>query len=179
MDMLGGAQVKELFSSEKIAQRVRELGAEIKSHYKSLGEPLVLVGVLKGSIIFLSDLCRQIDLPLEIDMMGLSSYGDDTKSSGVVRISQDLTRPIKDKHVLIIEDIFDTGLSLKYLVENFKAREPKSIKICALLKKNKENQAELAIDFVGFNIPDDFVVGYGLDVAEKLRNLPMIGVYQS
>jgi hypoxanthine phosphoribosyltransferase len=111
-------------------------------------------------------------------MMGVSSYGEATKSSGVVRITQDLTRPVKGKHVLIVEDIFDTGLTMKYLCENLKAREPKSIKVCTLLKKDIIRQVEIDLDFIGFTIPDKFVVGYGLDVAERLRNLPMIGIYK-
>ncbi len=172
------SQITELISEQKIKERVIALGQEIKEHYKGVEEPIVLMGVLKGSIIFLADLCRAVDLPVELEMMGVSSYGEATTSSGEVRITQDLTRPIKDKHVLIVEDIFDTGLTLKYLMENLKSREPKSIKICTLLRKNTPNQAEIKLDFVGFSIPNEFVVGYGLDVAEKLRNLPMIAIYQ-
>lgn len=170
--------ITELISEAQIKQRVAELGRTISEYYKDLPEGLVLIGVLKGSIIFLADLCRAIDLPLELEMMGVSSYGEATKSSGVVRITQDLTRPIKNKHVLIVEDIFDTGLTMKYLSENLKAREPKSIKNCTLLKKNTPKQAQIALDFVGFEIPNEYVVGYGLDVAERLRNLPMIGIYK-
>lgn len=178
MSMCGNDRVRELISKETISARIKELGEQISKEYQAIDEPLVLIGVLKGSIIFLADLCRAIDLPVELEMMGVSSYGDATKSSGVVRITQDLTRPIKGKHVLIVEDIYDTGLTLKYLIENLKARDPKSVKVCTLLKKETNNQAKLAIDFVGFSIPDEFVVGYGLDVAERLRNLPMIGVFQ-
>lgn len=170
--------IEELISEATIKQRVCELGRDITAYYKDLPEELVLVGVLKGSIIFLADLCRAIDLPLELEMMGVSSYGEATKSSGVVRITQDLARPIKNKHVLIVEDIFDTGLTMKYLSENLKAREPKSIKNCTLLKKNTPKQAQINLDFVGFEIPNEYVVGYGLDVAERLRNLPMIGIYK-
>lgn len=171
-------QVSELISREKIQERVLALGQEIKEHYQNIEGTLVLMGVLKGSIIFLADLCRAIDLPLELEMMGVSSYGEATKSSGEVRITQDLSRPIKDKHILIVEDIYDTGLTLKYLTENLKSREPKSVKICTLLRKNTPNQVEMKLDFVGFTIPNDFVVGYGLDVAEKLRNLPMVAIYK-
>lgn len=178
MSMLKNDRVIELISKEKIAKKIIELGIEIKNHYENSTETLVLIGVLKGSIIFLADLCRAIDMPLELEMMGVSSYGEDTKSSGVVRITQDLSRPIKDKNVLIVEDIFDTGLTVKYLVENLKARGPKSVKVCTLLKKETSNQVDIKLDFVGFKIPDEFVVGYGLDVAERLRNLSMIGVYQ-
>jgi hypoxanthine phosphoribosyltransferase len=170
--------IEELISSQVIQDKVKELGQQITAYYKNQPEPLVLLGVLKGSIIFLADLCRAIDLPCEIEMMGVSSYGEATKSSGVVRITQDLTRPVKGKHVLIVEDIFDTGLTMKYLCENLKAREPKSIKVCTLLKKDIIRQVEIDLDFIGFTIPDKFVVGYGLDVAERLRNLPMIGIYK-
>jgi hypoxanthine phosphoribosyltransferase len=178
MSIFNSHQVVELISQERISKRVLELGKKIKTHYDGCQEPLVLVGVLKGSIIFLADLCRAIDLPLEIEMMGVSSYGEATRSSGVVRITQDLMRPIKDKHVLIVEDIFDTGLTLKYLIDNLNAREPKSVKVCTLLKKETKNQADIELDYVGFKIPDEFVVGYGLDVAERFRNLPMIAIYQ-
>lgn len=178
MSIFTDEHLKELISRQEINQKVMDLGRLITTHYQSCQEPLVLVGVLKGSIIFLADLCRSIDLPLEIEMMGVSSYGEATRSSGVVRITQDLVRPIKDKHVLIVEDIFDTGLTLKYLVDNLQAREPKSIKICALLKKAGTAKVDLGLDFVGFDIPNEFVVGYGLDVAERFRNLPMIAVYQ-
>lgn len=177
MSIVKDDRLKELISQEQIARKVSELGGLIKAHYEKVDEPLVLIGVLKGSILFLADLCRAIDLPLEIEMMGVSSYGEATKSSGVVRITQDLVRPIKDKHVIIVEDIYDTGLTLKYLVENLKAREPKSVKICTLLKKDNKEQVHLDLDFVGFEIANEFVVGYGLDVAERFRNLPMIAVF--
>lgn len=178
MSICNDDRLKQLISQEEIAKRVIELGKDIKSFYQDLAEPLVLIGVLKGSILFLADLCRAIDLPLEIEMMGVSSYGEATKSSGVVRITQDLVRPIKDKHVVIVEDIFDTGLTIKYLIDNLKAREPKSIKVCTLLRKSGNEQVDLELDFVGFNIPNHFVVGYGLDVAERFRNLPMVAIYQ-
>jgi hypoxanthine phosphoribosyltransferase len=178
MSIIHDPRICELISQEKIKEKVLALGLAIKENYQNIDGPLVLIGVLKGSIIFLADLCRVIDLPLELEMMGVSSYGEATRSSGEVRITQDLARPIKDKHVLIVEDIFDTGLTLKYLVENLKSREPKSIKICTLLKKNTPGQVDMNLDFVGFTIPDEFVVGYGLDVAEKLRNLPMIAIFK-
>jgi hypoxanthine phosphoribosyltransferase len=171
-------KVYELISSEKIRNRVNELGKEITQFYQNHDGPVVLIGVLKGSIIFLADLARAIDLPVELEMMGVSSYGEATESSGVVRITQDLTRPIKDKHVLIVEDIQDTGLTLKYLVDNLNAREPQSIKVCSLLTRASKQQSNVKLDFVGFSISDEFVVGYGLDVAEKYRNLPMIAVYK-
>lgn len=178
MSIFKDERLVSLISKETIANRVIELGSAIKAHYENQSEPLVLVGVLKGSIIFLADLVRAIDLPLEIEMMGVSSYGEATKSSGVVRITQDLVRPIKDKHVLIVEDIFDTGLTLKYLVDNLGSREPKSVRVCTLLKKETSNQADMQLDYVGFTIPDEFVVGYGLDVAERYRNLPMIAIFK-
>lgn len=177
MSLTKDPKITEFISKEAIAEKVRELGLTIRAHYEPLNEPLVLIGVLKGSIIFLADLARAMDMPLEIEMMGVSSYGEATKSSGVVRITQDLVRPIKDKHVLIVEDILDTGLTLKYLVENLRARDPKSIKSVTLLKKQTDNQIDIQTDFVGFTIPDKFVVGYGLDVAERYRNLPMVAVY--
>lgn len=170
--------VEELISADAIRERVKALGQEIYKDYEEKADTLVLIGVLKGSIIFLADLCRAIALPLELEMMGVSSYGEETTSSGVVRITQDLVRPIKNKHVIIVEDIFDTGLTLKYLMENLNAREPKSVRICSLLKKKTKNQINLPIDYLGFTIEDNFVVGYGLDVAERLRNLPMIGIYK-
>lgn len=177
MSRLRYDRVLEMISKETIDKRVAELGDEITNAYKNLEEPLVLIGVLKGSIIFLADLSRAIDLPLEIEMMGVSSYGEATVSSGEVRITQDLVRPIKNKHILIVEDIFETGLTLKYLMDNLKAREPKSIRICTLLRKAEKCQVKVPLDYVGFDIPDKFVVGYGLDIAERLRNLPMIGIY--
>jgi hypoxanthine phosphoribosyltransferase len=178
MSIINNPQLIELISEEKIASRVKALGQEIENTYRSMAEPLVLVGVLKGSIIFLADLARSIDLPLELEMMGVSSYGEATQSSGVVRITQDLVRPIKGKHVLIVEDIFDSGLTLKYLLDNLNSREPKSVRVCTLLKKEHKNQVNTNLDFIGFTIPDEFVVGYGLDVAEKYRNLPSVAIYK-
>jgi hypoxanthine phosphoribosyltransferase len=178
MSVFSDQRLREMISREDLAAKVKELGGMITAHYRSSTDTLVLVGVLKGSIVFLADLCRAIDLPVELEMMGVSSYGEATKTSGVVRITQDLVRPIKDKHVLIVEDIFDTGLTIKYLVENLHAREPKSVKICSLLKKQGTAKVDMPLDFVGFTIPDEFVVGYGLDVAERFRNLPMIAVFQ-
>lgn len=179
MNIYKKSNIKELISKEKIAKRVKELGQEITEFYKDLTEPLVLVGILKGSIIFLSDLCREVNLNLEIEMMGVSSYGEATKSSGEVRITHDLRKAVKDRHILIIEDILDSGLTLKYLTENFKSRGPKSLKICCLLKKDLPDQHKVKVDWIGFNIPDEFVVGYGLDINERLRNLPMIGIYEN
>lgn len=178
MSKVGNDKVRPLISEEQIKHRIAELGRMITNEYKDQPEPLVLIGVLKGSIIFLADLCRAIDIPLELEMMGVSSYGEDTKSSGVVRITQDLARPIAHKNVIVVEDILDTGLTLQYLLENLKARNPKSLKVCTFLKKNIEQKVQVPIDFLGFNIPNEFVVGYGLDVAERLRHLPMLGIFE-
>jgi hypoxanthine phosphoribosyltransferase len=170
--------IREMISAEKIRERVGQLGKEIAGHYRDDGQDLVLVGVLKGSIVFLADLCREIDLPCQLDMIGIASYGDETKSSGVVQITSDLTRPIEGKHVIIVEDIVDTGLTMSYLLENFRTRQPKSLKLCSLLHKPDRTVVKVAIDYLGFTIPDQFVVGYGLDYAQKYRNLPYIGVVE-
>lgn len=178
MSKFGSDKVRPLIPEEQIKHRITELGQEITKEYQDKAEPLVLIGVLKGSIIFLADLCRAIDMPVELEMMGVSSYGEDTKSSGVVRITQDLTRPIAGKNVIVVEDILDTGLTLQYLLENLKARNPNSVKVCTFLKKDIEQKVNVPIDFLGFTIPNEFVVGYGLDVAERLRHLPMLGVFE-
>ncbi|MES2503626.1 MAG: hypoxanthine phosphoribosyltransferase [Myxococcota bacterium] len=170
--------VNTLLSAEVIANRIAELGKEISERYAHLEQPLMLVGVLKGSFIFLADLCRQISIPLEVEFIGVSSYGEATKSSGVVQITQDLTKPIKERAVLLVEDIVDTGLTARYLLDNFKTREPSSIALCSLLEKPTQNQGTIPVDFCGFQIPDQFVVGYGLDWAQKMRNLPYVGVVE-
>lgn len=170
--------VNVMLSSEQIQTRIAEMGKEISKRYEHLEEPLVLVGVLKGSFLFLADLCRQISVPVEIEFIGVSSYGEETKSSGVVQITQDLTRGIKNREVLVVEDIVDTGLTARYLLDNFRTREPKSISLCSLLEKPAQNKGTIAIDFCGFQIPDQFVVGYGLDWAQKMRNLPYVGVVE-
>src|SRR5438270_12673756 len=163
-----------LFTAEQIAARVRQLGLQIQRDYD--GKELVLLGVLKGSFLFISDLARSIDLPLSVDFIGLSSYGEATESSGVVKITSDLSRPIEGKHVLVIEDIVDTGLTMRYLLDNFATRHPASVKICALLSKPSRARARIPIRYLGFEVPDRFVVGYGLDAGEKFRNVPFIGV---
>ena len=163
-----------LISEEEIAKRVKELGKQLAEDYK--GKELLVVGILKGCMLFLSDLVRTIDLPLTLDFMVVSSYGATTKSSGVVRIVKDLEREIEGKDVLIVEDIVDTGLTLSYLVENFKARNPKSVKVCSLLDKPDRRKAQVDIQYIGFKIPDEFVVGYGLDYGENYRNLPFVCV---
>jgi len=163
-----------LISEEEIAKRVKELGKQLTEDYK--GKELLVVGILKGCMLFLSDLVRTIDLPLTLDFMVVSSYGATTKSSGVVGKEKDLEGEIEGKDVLIVEDIVDTGLTLSYLVENFKARNPKSVKVCSLLDKPDRRKAQVDIQYIGFKIPDEFVVGYGLDYGENYRNLPFVCV---
>lgn len=169
---------RELISAAAIQARVAELGQAITKDYAEHGTDLVLVGVMKGSIIFLADLCRHVDLPCTIDFIGIASYGDTTKSSGVVQITADLTKPIEGKDVIIIEDIVDTGLTIAYLVHNLETRQPRSLKVCSLLHKPDRNIQPVNIDYLGFTIPNEFVVGYGLDYAQRYRNLPFIGVLE-
>lgn len=165
---------KILFSKEQIAKRVAELGAEITQDYQ--GQKLLVLGILKGAVPFMSDLIREIKLPLSYDFMALSSYGASTQSSGVVRILKDLERSVEDVHILVAEDIVDTGLTLKYLKENLKSRNPLSVKVATLLDKAERRKVEVYPDYNGFSIPDEFVVGYGLDFNEAYRNLPYVGV---
>ena len=171
-------KVKELFSAQTIAARVQELGAEIARDYGD--QELVLVGVLKGSFLFLADLARAIPgHHLLVDFLGLHSYGDETRSSGVVQITADLTKPIEGKHVLVVEDIVDTGLTMEYLMDNLRTRHPASVKLCSLLHKPSRQMKPVQIDYLGFTIPDLFVIGYGLDYAQRYRNLPYIGVLET
>ncbi len=163
-----------LLSQETIQRRVRELGEQIARDYADRAPHLI--AILKGGSIFLSDLVRTIPLPLSLDFMGVSSYGASTKSSGVVRITKDLDQPIEGRDVILIEDILDTGLTLSYIHETLLNRKPASLKICALLNKPSRHVKEVHADYIGFDIPDKFVVGYGLDVGEKYRNLPDICV---
>jgi len=175
-------KLEVLYSAEALAARVQALGAAIASHYGpkvQAGEKLVVIGILKGSFVFLADLVRAIDLPVEIEFMGVSSYGDATESSGYVQVTQDLTKPVDGKHILIVEDIVDTGLTMKYLLENLATRRPASVKLASLLEKPEKNTAKVVVDFLGFSIPDRFVVGYGLDAAGLYRNLPFVGVVRS
>src|SRR4051812_12368140 len=167
----------ELISAEAIAVRVAELGAQITSDHKPYADKaeIVVIGVLKGSVIFLADLVRYISLPILVDFIGISSYGDATVSSGVVRITQDLSKPIEGKHVIVVEDIVDTGHTVAYLLENLATRRPASLKLASLLHKPERQERAVSIDYLGFTIPNKFVVGYGLDVAQKFRNLPFIG----
>jgi hypoxanthine phosphoribosyltransferase len=169
----------ELISAEAIAARVRELGEKITADYRAAEGDVVMIGVLKGSVIFLSDLMRHVALPVFVEFMGISSYGDATKSSGVVQITQDLSRPIEGKHVIVVEDIVDTGHTVHYLLENLGTRRPASIKLAALLHKPERQEREVKVDYLGFTIPNKFVVGYGLDVAQQYRNLPYIGYVQN
>lgn len=163
-----------LIDKATIQARITEIGAEIASIYR--GEDLLLISVLKGSIIFMADLIRAIDLPHEIDFMATSSYGADTKSSGVVRILKDLNKSIAGRNVLIVEDIIDSGNTLNYLVRILQERQPASLRIVTLLDKPDRREVEIQVDWIGFSIPNDFVVGYGLDYNELYRNLPYIGV---
>lgn len=163
-----------LYNRDQIEAKVKELGAQISADYQ--GQELLVVGILKGALIFMADLVRNINVPVSLDFMAVSSYGASTESSGAVRILKDLERSIEGKHVLIVEDIVDTGLTLKYLLENLKARKPASIKVCTLLNKPERRTADIIADYNGFVIPDEFVVGYGLDYAEKYREIPYIFV---
>ena len=159
---------------QKLQARVRELGAQITRDYQ--GKELTLVCVLKGSAFFAMDLARHVDLPLTIEFLGVSSYQGGTETTGEVRITTDVSKPMAGKHLLIIEDIIDTGLTMSFLLENLNARHPASVKVCTLLEKPSRARAKIPIDYKGFVIDDVFVVGYGLDYAERYRNLPFIGV---
>ncbi|MBS1847184.1 MAG: hypoxanthine phosphoribosyltransferase [Actinobacteria bacterium] len=169
-----GSLGETVVSAEQLAARVRELGAQITSDYADEldDRPLVLVGVLKGAFMFLADLVRSIDLATEIDFMAVASYGSATRTSGVVRIVKDLDADLYDRHVILVEDIVDTGLTLRYLRKNLKVRHPASLEVCALLVRDGPQRPDPALRYEGFRIPPDFVVGYGLDHAERHRNLP-------
>jgi hypoxanthine phosphoribosyltransferase len=161
-----------LVPAEDLQRRVRELGEEISRDYH--GKDLFLVGVLKGAVFFLSDLMRAIDVPCEVDFMAVASYGSSTDSSGVVRILKDLDATIEGRDVLIVEDIIDSGLTLSYLLRTLKARDPRSLEVCALLTKPERRKVDLPIRYTGFEIPNKFAIGYGLDHAERYRNLPYV-----
>lgn len=165
---------KVLLTEEEISQRVKALGEEISKDYE--GKDLVLIGVLKGSVVFLADLARAISIPVSLDFMSCSSYGNSSESSGVVRILKDLDRSIEGKDVVVVEDIVDTGTTLHYLLGNLRSRKAASVRLATLLNKPERRKADVAVDYNGFNIPDYFVIGYGLDYAEQYRNLPYIGV---
>jgi len=165
---------RAVVAPDDLHQRIEELGKEITADYQ--GRPPLLVGVLKGAFVFMSDLARAIDLPVEFDFMAVSSYGSATRTSGVVRIVKDLEIDLTGRDVLIVEDIVDSGLTLAYLRRNLAARHPQSLEVCALLVKDGLQRVDLDLKYVGFTIPPDFVIGYGLDVAERYRNLP--GIYE-
>ena len=166
-----------MLSQQEIADRVKQLGAQIAQDYRDRN--VVLVVVLKGSFIFASDLCRAIDKHnVRIEFLGVRSYGEGTETSGVVQITQDLSRPIAGEDVIIVEDIVDTGLTIAHLMDLFRTRQPSSVKVCALLHKPARARVEVKVDYLGFTIEDKFVVGYGLDFAERYRNLPYIGIIE-
>ena len=162
------------FTEEQLAERVKALGSQIAKDYKGL-DP-IFIGVLKGSFVFMADLMRSIDIDCSIDFLALSSYANAKKTTGAVKITKDLSHDIENRHVIIVEDILDSGLTLNYLRSYLEVRQPASIKICTLMDKPARRQAPIHADYVGFDCPDEFIVGYGLDYAEKYRNLPYIGV---
>ncbi|MBZ2174580.1 hypoxanthine phosphoribosyltransferase [Schnuerera sp. xch1] len=165
--------VKEvLLTEDEIQVRIKELGKQITEDYK--GKNLILIGILKGAVIFMSELVKNIDMPILMDFMAVSSYGKSSTSTGIVRIIKDLDYSVEDMHILVVEDIIDTGLTLSYLTDNLKKRGPKSVKIVTLLDKPERREVNVHVDYSGFNIPDEFVVGYGLDYAEQYRNLPYV-----
>jgi hypoxanthine phosphoribosyltransferase len=163
-----------LIDEETLAARVAELGAEVSVDYE--GRDLLLIGVLKGAVFFMADLMRHLTVACEVDFMAISSYGDATDSSGIVRILKDLDINIEGRDVLVVEDIIDSGLTLSYLMRNLESREPASLEVCALLTKPTRREIDVPVRYVGFEIPNKFVVGYGLDFAERYRNLPYVGV---
>jgi hypoxanthine phosphoribosyltransferase len=163
-----------LIDADALRARIGELGEEISSYYA--GQDLLLIGVLKGAVFFMADLMRHLSVPCEVDFMAISSYGAQTDSSGVVRILKDLDINIEGRNVLVVEDIIDSGLTLSYLMRNLESREPASLEVCALLTKPARREIEVPVRWIGFEIPNRFVIGYGLDFAERYRNLPYVGV---
>jgi hypoxanthine phosphoribosyltransferase len=168
------AVTEVLIDQDALQQRIQELGEEISTDYT--GRDLLLIGVLKGAVFFMADLMRNLTIPCEIDFMAISSYGDSTDSSGVVRILKDLDINIEGRDVLIVEDIIDSGLTLSYLMRNLEARGPASLETCSLLTKPERREADVPVRYIGFEIPNRFVIGYGLDFAERYRNLPYVGI---
>ena len=166
-----------LIPENDLRARVAELGAEISRDYE--GRDLLMVGVLKGAILFIADLMRELKVPCEVDFMAVSSYGSETDSSGVVRIMKDLDSPIEDREVLLVEDIIDSGLTLHYLMKNLRARNPRSLEVCALLTKPERRRVDLPIRYVGFEIPNRFAIGYGLDHDQRHRNLPYVAALEA
>lgn len=169
-------ELEPLITEERLRARVAQLGREITRDYA--GHTLVVVAVLKGSFVFVADLVRAVALPLEVEFIGISSYAG-TSSTGVVQITQDLSRSIEGEHVLLVEDIIDSGLTMSYLLDNLSTRHPASVQVCALLEKPARARVKVPIAYKGFEIPDEFVVGYGLDVDGKYRNLPYVGIYRA
>jgi len=165
-------EFRVLISERRLQQRIGQLGREISRDYR--GKHPVLVGVLRGAFVFLADLLRRIEIPVEVDFISVASYGDAKKSSGVVRLLQDLNTNIKGRHVILVEDIVDTGITLSYLIHNLKTRHPKSLEVCTLLDKFEKRRARVPLKYIGFPIPDRFVVGFGLDYAQQYRHLPYI-----
>ena len=161
-----------LVQADELQHRIKEMAAEVSRDYA--GKDLLLIGVLKGAVFFLSDLMRHLDIPCEVDFMAVASYGSSTDSSGVVRILKDLAAPLEGRNVLIVEDIVDSGLTLQYLMRTLEARGPASLEVCALLTKPERRKVEMPARYVGFEIPDKFAIGYGLDYAERYRNLPYV-----
>ncbi len=168
--------IRVLISEEEIEKRILEMAKEISEFYK--GEEVHLVSVLKGGVFFTCELAKRLTVPVSIDFMSVSSYGNDTKSSGVVKVIKDLDEAIEGKNVLVVEDIIDSGRTLSYLMENLKSRKPKSLHLCTLLDKPERRVIEVQVDYTGFAIPDEFVVGYGLDYMQHYRNLPYIGIVE-
>ena len=168
--------IHELISEAEVAEKIAQLGAQISKDYE--GEEIYMLCILKGGVFFMTELAKHVTVPVELDFMSVSSYGSQTRSSGNVRIIKDLDTPITGKHVLVVEDIIDTGRTLAYLLENLQQRGPKSLKLCTLLDKPEERVTDVDVDYVGFQIPNKFVVGYGLDYDQHYRNLPYIGVVE-
>lgn len=169
-------RIRQMFSEDEIGKKIAELGAKITKEYE--GRELTMICILKGAAPFACELAKRIDLPVEMEYMRCSSYGNETESSGVVKIDLDLDRPIRGKNILVVEDIIDTGRTMSYLLSVLKERGPESVKLCALLDKPDRRVTDVDIDYTGFIIPDEFIVGYGLDYAQKYRNLPYIGVVE-
>ena len=169
-------KIRELISEKDVAEKIAQMGAQISKDYE--GESVYLLCILKGGVFLTTELAKHITVPVTLDFMSVSSYGGETTSSGIVRIVKDLDTPIEGKNVLIAEDIIDTGRTLAYLMEHLKQRKPKSLKLCTLLDKPDRRVSDVKVDYTGFEIPDEFVVGYGLDYDQKYRNLPYIGVVE-
>lgn len=166
--------VGQLLSEEQIQARVREMGAELNREYA--GKEVLVIGILKGAFVFCADLLRTLTVPTQVDFMAVSSYGNATESSGVIKILKDLDTPVEGRHVLLVEDIVDSGLTLRYLKEYLSHQNPASLKVAVLLDKPTRRKTEVAVDYIGFEIPDEFIVGYGIDYAEQYRHLPYIGI---